>query len=378
MSKQSFELYQREGTENWMVRYYQVVEGQGRKLVRKSTGTSDRDEAERVARKLVRGQPVEKQPKAKPVSDGQVILVSQLFETCRTTIWKHHKSKETLRSTIKILNAMCGHESIKAIDRAYMESMKAQLQPKYAESTIRRKLEVLSSALRHATHCKHPDGTYWLESKPMLPKFDINNNRERVISQKEEAAIYAAMDARIENEPTRAWRTFKIYYMWLQDTLGRKSEILAVNDSWLEEYKPGKWVLNLPGAVTKNGRPHTVPLTERLVATLPKLRATMLPNGNFFPFKPAQAWRWWSTVRADVKKQSKGKINVDDVWIHTTRHTSATRLLKDPRNKIEFVSKMLNHSSIAITLDRYAHVQLENKQVLADSLDAMNEGRGLD
>ena len=55
---------------------------------------------------------------------------------------------------------------------------------------------------------------------------------------------------------------------------------------------------------------------------------------------------------------------------HDLRHTSATLSLTDGTNP-KIVQERLGHSSIAMTMDRYSHANLEMQRQAAERLDQM-------
>ena len=54
-------------------------------------------------------------------------------------------------------------------------------------------------------------------------------------------------------------------------------------------------------------------------------------------------------------------LGIKPVTIHALRHTFATRLIK-AKVDIKVVSKLLGHSSVKITIDRYVHLTMKFKQ----------------
>ena len=52
------------------------------------------------------------------------------------------------------------------------------------------------------------------------------------------------------------------------------------------------------------------------------------------------------------------RLGIERIHPHQLRHFSATTMLKD-RAKLEVVSRLLGHSSVAITGDVYRHVDAE-------------------
>lgn len=103
-------------------------------------------------------------------------------------------------------------------------------------------------------------------------------------------------------------------------------------------------------------------LTSAIAATLPVLLADAA-QGLLFPLKPQTVWYMWQAVKDDVKARGG---DIEDVTIHTLRHTCLTRLAR--RITIQKVSLWAGHSSIEITAKRYMHLDgqdlLEARSVL--------------
>ena len=64
------------------------------------------------------------------------------------------------------------------------------------------------------------------------------------------------------------------------------------------------------------------------------------------------------------------QADVPRIRFHDLRHTSATLSLTDGTNP-KIVQERLGHSSIAMTLDRYSHANLEMQRLAAERLDQM-------
>ena len=65
----------------------------------------------------------------------------------------------------------------------------------------------------------------------------------------------------------------------------------------------------------------------------------------------------------------EGMKDMPRVRFHDLRHTHATELLRRGVN-IKVISERLGHSSVAVTLDIYSHVDLGMQGDAADKLDA--------
>lgn len=108
----------------------------------------------------------------------------------------------------------------------------------------------------------------------------------------------------------------------------------------------------------KSGQSRKVPMTAQLTAALDNLgRETewVLPRGESHRTKPGSK-RWNAPVSLDaVLKAAAKKAGVPNLWPHALRHAFACHLLAAGAD-LQAVSKLLGHSSVAITAEAYCHL----------------------
>jgi integrase len=139
----------------------------------------------------------------------------------------------------------------------------------------------------------------------------------------------------------------------LLDTAFRRGVGLILGEDRVVEVKLGgdtHLFLKLPRYMTKNDKPRMVPCTARVEALLPALRSQAVA-GRWFPLDNV-AWYMWDNVRADVKAMGG---NIDDVGLHTLRHTCLTRLALGGM-ELQRLSMWAGHSDVSITAKRYSHL----------------------
>jgi integrase len=104
---------------------------------------------------------------------------------------------------------------------------------------------------------------------------------------------------------------------------------------------------------TKTSTERTVPAQPRAAEIIRQL-SDVCGGGPFFPWAKGSStpWLMWDTIRSDLKA---GGMNIDDVVLHTLRHTCANRLRRSG-HPLEEVQRWLGHSSMAVTADVYTHV----------------------
>lgn len=80
-------------------------------------------------------------------------------------------------------------------------------------------------------------------------------------------------------------------------------------------------------------------------------------------------------IRERVTKQSKGKMNLEGVTLHSFRHTHASLLIfagEDPKT----VQRRLGHENITMTLQTYGHLLPGQDERAADAVDRVIAGLG--
>lgn len=329
----------------WIVDY-DDADGKRRRV---STGTRDKAEAQRIAREIVMGrmEPPGAQPQA--VASTRIkaggLTMAELFDELLKDEWSpdRTKSQRTVMSNIKILTPLIGDKLVKDVTDQDLKDLKSALEGKgYAPATVKRKMDTVGRALTGAVKRKI------IEQRPDMPVVVVKNEKDRIVTEAEEALIFEAIDERIKREPMRQWKRFRALVRWLIDGGFRLSEPLQAKPEWIIEHK-GRPALALPAEACKSGRARSVPLSSAIMDTVDYLKAVMTDD-RLFPMTPATAWYMWDTIREDVRLSGKG--NIDDVNLHTFRHTCLTRLLQGGM-AIHWVSKWAGHANVIITEQRY-------------------------
>jgi integrase len=349
----------------WMVDYDDPVSGKRRRV---STGLKNKAEAAKRAREIVNGidvPPAPSETTPKPgTTEAKGLTMAELFDLCckGDGPWTPRKSKSqrTVKSNIKILSGLIGSEPVAGLAYSRLKQLQGDLFDKgYAAGTVKRKMDAVGRALTFA------EESALITARPKIPTTEVANLQERILEDHEEPAVWAAIDKRIAAEPTRQWVRFKHLVRFLLDTACRLSEPLQASPSWVRTHQ-GRAVFEIPGEFTKTGKARAVPLSAAVVESLAYLRITAT-NDKLFDMLPATAWYMWDTIRDDVREQNP-TLNIDDVKLHTLRHTCLTRLLRGglPLHK---VSIWAGHANVKITLERYAKVNVGD---LLDGLDILD------
>lgn len=299
------------------------------------------------------------QPQARK-RDGRLTM-SELFDRCEKTVWHpdNARSQATIRSNLKKLRGYIGDVAVEDMTFSRLEKLVSDLKGEgLAPATVKRKLDMVSKALRMATMWTDDDGRQLLSYKPPMPRIKISNLKERTISALEEEAIFNAVEKRRQEEPGRAWFQFASLLVLLWDTAGRLSETLGlgpdnVNDAGGQSY------ITFPRYRTKSGKPRTVPATPRVMETLGSLMSQLVPDKEtgewrFFGIKQATAWYMFKQIREDVARETG--MDLSDVTLHTIRHTTLTRLGRGGM-PLAHLQLWAGHSDPKITAERYLHLK---------------------
>jgi integrase len=154
-------------------------------------------------------------------------------------------------------------------------------------------------------------------------------------------------------------------------TLARREEASAV--CWREiDLQAGSWTI--PGGRTKNGEPHTVPLSRQAVALLRGLPAGAPDESVFRTVSGSLIGNWDRETKAIQQASGTGG------WTrHDLRRTGAT-LLGEMGELPDIIEAALNHVAIRSPLaaiynrSRYRPQVAAALQRLADRLDGIEEG----
>lgn len=302
---------------------------------------------------------------ARPQITAATATVADLFRHCQLTVWnpKKLRSQATLRSNLKVLEPLIGHFRVRDLDESRLADLVHTLEAKgYAPATVKRKLDCVGKAMTAALTWRIGDDIV-LYRRPQFPKVKQQKNQRRNLTDAEEQALFAMIDRRVQQQPTMDWPRFRMLFRFLLDTGMRLGETLKAEVDW---FRPvgDRWAVFIPGHVTKSGKPRTIPLTPAVASMLPALRLASV-NGRVFPFREATVWKRFDSLRLDVKENTAE--NIDDVVIHSLRHTCLTRLAR--KYPIQLVAKWAGHTNIQITISYYVHLTTDDLETMVGQLE---------
>ncbi|NFV82106.1 tyrosine-type recombinase/integrase [Magnetospirillum aberrantis] len=227
-----------------------------------------------------------------------------------------------------------------------------------APSTVNRYLATLSAVMNFALKRGMIDAHPMKTGK--VGKLTEGNGRRRILT---EAEVTRLLDA---SEACR-WSMMPLFLRMLLTTAARKSEVL--NLKWQDVHlTESVAILN----ETKNGRARALPLVSDVRATLEQASKVRPINSDYVFFDPRHPERpknvdtIWRFVRKRAGLLKDRDDPLDQVVLHTTRHSAITKMLKGGANLTQ-AAVVSGHQTLAM-LKRYEHLAAQDAVELAERL----------
>lgn len=275
------------------------------------------------------------------------LTLEDALDRAYRTSWKDNKALRSYITIGKQLEELIGGKVLlKEISSKTVAKLKDDLiKQKIAPATVNRKLATLSSLMNIARR-------EWeeIDSIPNFQRLPERNARTRVLTPDEEAEAITWFQS---NEPAMA-----DLVTVLVDTGIRLGEAINMRPEHVDFERNFVRIFK-----TKNNRPRSVPLTNRVMQILKQRReseSTIFPE---YPTTFAAIYRWTKMSEAIGKQDDKEYV------LHALRHTCATRLLEAGVD-VYTVKEWLGHEVIETTL-RYA------KMTNLKLNDALNKLQGV-
>lgn len=306
----------------------------------------------------------------RPAPKPQGMTVNEAYDKACTLYWEKQRGwKDYYCSIGGIAVELFGADKVMAtVTKGDIIDMVQKCEERGdAPQTICHRLNILQRLWNYAVDDWEVPGVKplpWSKYKPRVPK-----GRIREITKAEEAKLYEFFEARIE---TRKWARTARELTECGILLGlRLGEFLALRpEDILEEENVVYVHQSNDNDETKGGELRCVPLIgrarsillKRKVETLKeiaeaKLQRRKRPGGKriFGTCTKYSIRDLWQEAREEMGLQED-----KDFVFHATRHTCATRLLRNGED-IRLVQEWLGHSDITTT-QRYAHVATQDLQ----------------
>ena len=346
-------LLRRKGSDTWHCSF--KVES---KTYRRSTGFKDRKRALVFERQL-HSEVVERVRLGvvKPITLRQAV---QRFESDvlipRALQAGHERNLKRERYTYtRLLSLIDGDTDLDQIGPTSIADIRSELlREGKAAATVNRYLNALSTVLRKAERD-------WrcLAHTPRVGLLKLQNKRERYLTVEEEQRLLALAKPHLRD-----------LIVFLVDTGARKSE--ATTLTWNRvDFRLGQ----VSFVDTKNGKPRSVPMTNRVRSLLKRLLDDR-PNSEprVFLVRNTGSYRTGGRPTHSPFREPHGsfktacrKAELINVRIHDLRHTFASRLVSSGVPLLA-VAQLLGHQDIRMT-ERYAHLGPNH---LADSIARLN------
>jgi integrase len=225
-------------------------------------------------------------------------------------------------------------------------------------ATVNRYLASLSSVLNFALERNIIDAHPMKGGK--VKKLTEGPGRRRILTAEEEARL---MDAARTSE----WPMLYLFVRMCLTTAARKSEVL--NLRWPEvRFEESVAILH----TSKNGRARALPLVGDVREALREAAKVKPLHSEFVFFDPKEPSQpkkidvVWRKCRADAGLLKDREDELDRVYLHSTRHTAVTRMLRGGASTAQ-AAAVSGHQTLAM-LKRYEHLAAADSVELAERL----------
>ena len=314
----------------------------GQRYRRQFTTSSEADLwlAESKAR-LLRGEPID-------MGVGSTLgplTLSGLLDEVYAKYWARAKAGHTAIQNAQTCIKTIGNIRPSQVTTSAIDAAVAQWSTEgVAPGTINRRLSALSKMLRHA----HERG--YISGMPVLKREKEYQGRIRYLSKEEEQTVVGYF--RLICRPSLA-----DLVQVAVDTGMRRGELLRLKWEDCDSDHIRVWE-------TKNGKPRSVPMTQRVIHVLNERRESNPHTTSVFhDLTEDMVRQGWDRVRSHMKlTEDRGFV------FHALRHTFVSRLVQRGVN-LRVVAALAGHTTITTTM-RYAHLAPEN---LVDAINLLEQ-----
>jgi integrase len=331
------------------------------KLVRRSTGTSNRELARRIEAKVLQ-ELAENRWFPNEAKKRTFEELKDRYMKEHSTIYKTPKSSLRDISSFKHLSGFFSGLTLAEITPARISEYKSLRRTEGAKpATLARELEVLRHALNLAVR-----EWEWLDKNPFekVKIEKVNNKVERWITPEEELRLL---------DVSSPW--LREIIIFALNTGMRQDEILSLKWSQVDLFRRTLTILE-----SKNKEKRTLPLNQTVMELLKSKRKVISISGYVFTSQTGTKIHARNLLRAFYS--ARKKAGLEDVRWHDLRHSFATRLVQSGIN-LYVVKELLGHKTLTMTM-RYAHHYPESLRHGVEILDkgaqkgAQSEKKGLE
>jgi integrase len=226
-------------------------------------------------------------------------------------------------------------------------------------ATVHRELGIFRQVIEHARRewgISLPENPLSLVSRPK-----VQNARDRRLDPKEEAYLFAALEAGSTGDLTKRNPWMLPLVKLALETAMRQGEIVSLTWNHIELDRATAY---LP--LTKNGQAREVPLSSRAIAILKGLPRSI--DGRVFPITQNALQMAWERALKRARKAyvedcaeqgARASANfLGDLRFHDLRHEATSRLAEKLSNILELAS-VTGHKDLQM-LKRYYHPRAED------------------
>lgn len=282
------------------------------------------------------------------------------LEHCKATRWAHARSSHhAIRNARDAVEHIGPSTRLIEIDvttiREYRDHL-AEMRG-ISPATVNRKLSALSVLLTEA----YEKGA--ISTVPKARRMRESRGRTRWLNDREIEKLLAAM--RYLYDAGDGGETSRLTVFLLNSGLRVGQEALNIQKDDLRALEGGRSAIYVPDG--KGGRPRLVPLTGHAVDAIRQ-------QVSETPKERSKVWTlaYYTYRRRFLRACEQAGADLDDVTIHTLRHTCASRLAQQGV-PLQVIKDWLGHAAIATTM-RYAHLATEHLVGAADVMDRVNSG----
>lgn len=267
--------------------------------------------------------------------------------------WDHMSSARGLTRNAEFALEYFGNDCLlKAITSADLKNYRSYLEDTgISSATINRKLSALSAMLTEAAE----EGA--IPAVPKIRRMTERGARVRYLTDDEQSKIIRFLRQ-------GGWHTAADLVIFLADTglrVAKECLPLTLHDICTVKSQEGGLQRLAVSVIGKGSKPRKVPLTRASESIVRKYMEEAKAEGRerIFPIDYEQ-------LRAQFDK-ARFALRMDDVVLHTLRHTCASRLVQRNVDLIR-VQEWMGHKTL-LTTRRYAHLAAHHLMDAAEALD---------